>query len=143
MKDNFKLEDLPKHNIYQVPENYFDRLPMRVMERTAAAPAHTWQTNNLWRSTRMVVAPLVLLLVFLSIFYLNMPARTSIESINLAALQDQEIMDYLSTFATLESNDFAELNGIEGHEITADFLNVSAVTAEEELEYYNLKDIDY
>ncbi len=144
MKDNFKLDELPKHNIYQVPENYFDRLPMRIMERTAAAPAsHTWQINPIWRSLRMVVAPLVLLLVFLGVFYLNIPVKSDSGPLDLAALHNQEIVDYLSTYATLESEDFADLNTIEKQELTADVLNVSATTAEEELEYYHLNQIDY
>lgn len=144
MKDNFKLDELPKHNIYQVPDNYFDRLPMRIMERTAAAPAtHIWQMHALWKSLRMVVAPLLLLLVFLGVFYLNMPDPSDSSPLSMAALHDQEIVDYLSTYAILESEDFADLNSIEEQELTADVLNVSATTAEEELEYYNLNQIDY
>lgn len=143
MKDNFKLSDIPKHNIYQVPENYFDRLPMRVMERTTAAPTRSRQTGVLWKPARMILAPLVLLLVFMGVFYLNMPSGNGIENMNLAMLQDHEIMEYLSTYAVLETNDFANLNAIEEQEIMADFLNVSPTTAEEELEYYNIKDIDY
>lgn len=144
MKDNFKLDELPKHTIYQVPDTYFDRLPMRIMERTAAAPArHTWQINPIWKSLRLVVAPIVLLLVFLGVFYLNMPVKSDSGPLDLATLHDQEIVDYLSTYATLESEDFADLNSIEEQELTADVLNVSAKTAEEELEYYNINHIDY
>jgi len=143
MKDNFKLSDIPKHNIYQVPENYFDQLPMRVMERTAAAPEHTWQSNTVWQSLRIMAAPLVLLLVFVGVFYLNKPVDSNTASLDLASLDNQEIVNYLSTYATLESADFAELNSIQEQELTADVLNVSAKNAEEELEYYDFNQIDY
>jgi hypothetical protein len=143
MKDDFKLNDIPKHNIYQVPENYFDRLPMRVMERTAAAPTHYWQVSTFWKPVRIILAPLVLLLVFIGVFYLNVPSDNGIDNMNLATLQNDEIMEYLSTYAVLETNDFVNLNTIEEQEMTAEFLNISATTAEEELEYYNIKNIDY
>jgi anti-sigma-K factor RskA len=144
MNDNFKLDDLPKHNIYQVPENYFERLPMRIMERTVSAPVtQSWQTNMFWRPVRMAIAPLVLLLVFLGVFYLNMPQDTEKGALNLASLNNQEIVDYLSTYAKLESADFAELSSIERHELTADLLNIDSKTAEAELEYYQINTIDY
>ena len=144
MKDNIKLNELPRHNIYQVPENYFERLPLRVMERTAAATApETSQLTLLWQSVRMVIAPFVLLLVFLGVYYLNMPAAPEQHTIGIASLQDDEIVDYLSTYATLESNDFADMNTLEAQELTAEVLNVSATNAEEELEYYNIQQIDY
>lgn len=143
MRENFKLSDIPKHNVYQVPENYFEQLPRRVMDHAVAAPAQTWQTASIWKPVRMVVAPLVLMLVFLGVFYLNMPVQPAAGSMALGSLQDQEIVHYLSTYATLESADFADLNSIGRQDLTADFLNISAKTAEEELEYYHIKNIDY
>ena len=31
-KENFNLENLPKSNVFKVPENYFNDLPARIQE---------------------------------------------------------------------------------------------------------------
>lgn len=145
MKKDFKLSDIPKRNPYQVPEGYFDRLPMRVMERTAAREQEqaSW-LPNLWQPLRLAVAPLLLLLlVFVGVYFYSMPEEPEQQIVNLATVSDSEIVDYLSTYTTVETTDFAELNTLREQELPADVLNVSATAAEEELEYYNLNNIDY
>ncbi|MFD2515041.1 hypothetical protein ACFSRY_14295 [Pontibacter locisalis] len=142
MKKEFKLEDLPKHNIYQVPDDYFDRLPTRVMERTAAAnkPAHAW-LPGVWRPLRLAVAPLILLLVFVGVYFFSTEKIKQPQSYALGSLAEQEIVDYLHNREDLETSDFTELSTLSDQEFTADFLNVSSTAAEEELEYYHLRNI--
>ncbi|MDX5419960.1 MAG: hypothetical protein LPK09_12150, partial [Hymenobacteraceae bacterium] len=64
MKKDIKLSDIPKHSVYQVPEKYFDRLPMQIMERTAGAgyTQAPWYAAA-WKPLRLALAPLVVLLV--------------------------------------------------------------------------------
>jgi hypothetical protein len=142
----FKLEELPKHNIYQVPEGYFDRLPMRVMERTAGAEkaGSTWQPV-LWRNLRLAIAPMILLLVFAGVYYFSadQPVPSTPANYALGSLAEQEIVDYLTYSTELETADFAGINVISKQDLTAEYLNVSAATAEEELEYYHIKNLDY
>lgn len=40
-----KLEDIPKKNIFEVPDGYFDRLPLKILDRVAtpAAVQFSWQ----------------------------------------------------------------------------------------------------
>ncbi|MEJ8755884.1 hypothetical protein WG947_02650 [Pontibacter sp. H259] len=140
---DFNLSDLPKRNVYQVPEDYFDRLPMRIMERTAAAPQHQWLPAQVWQQVRVAIAPLMLLLLFVGVFYFGLELQPKQDSHTMAAVSDTEIVDYLSTYATVESNDLAELNTLQQQELTSEFINVSAADAEAELEYYNLKDTEY
>lgn len=140
---NITLNDLPKHNVYQVPEDYFDRLPMRIMERTATEPQHQWLPAQLWQQLQVVMAPLVLLLLFVGVFYFSMERQPTQQAINLASVDDTEIVDYLTTYATVESSDLAELSTLQQQELTSEFLNVSSTAAEEELEYYHLRDTDY
>lgn len=140
---NITLNDLPKHNVYQVPEDYFDRLPMRIMERTVTEPQHQWLPAQLWQQLQVVMAPLVLLLMFVGVFYFSMETQPAQQVINLAAVNDTEIVDYLTTNSNLESADLAELNTFQQQELTSEFLNVSSKAAEEELEYYHLRDTDY
>jgi len=145
MNKDFKLSDLPKRNMYQVPEAYFNRLPTRIMARTAAAETlqPAWQ-QSLWRPLRLTLAPLVLLLVFVGVFYLNISDRPTPAPADFASLAEVEIMDYLTSNDTqLETADFAELNSLADQELTADFLNVSQKAAEDELVYYRINDEDY
>lgn len=139
---DFNLSDLPKHNVYQVPEDYFDRLPTRIMARTAAAPERKWLPVQVWQTVRVAMAPLVLLLLFVGVFYLADKSQTE-QQFNLATVPNDEIVNYLTAYSTLESADLAELNTLQRQELTADFLNVSAADAEAELEYYHLRDTDY
>ncbi|MFD2247231.1 hypothetical protein [Pontibacter ruber] len=138
-KQHIRLEDIPKRNIYEVPEGYFDSLPMRVMDRVAApeSAAAAWYTS-FWRPLRLAMAPLALLLAFAVVYVLNMQSDSEKHIANLAAVGDKEIVDYLSTYAVLESSDLAEVHSISGQVLPADFLNVSASSAEEELEYARL-----
>ena len=146
MKQNHKhisLSDLPKHNVYEVPEDYFNRLPMRIMERTAAAPKPEWVPVQLWQSLRVAIAPLVLLLLFVGVFFFSLKSQPEQGAFNMAAVSEAEIVDYLTAYSTVESNDLAELNTLQKQELASEFLNVSAADAEAELEYYHLKDTEY
>ncbi|MBF9252644.1 hypothetical protein I2I11_05015 [Pontibacter sp. 172403-2] len=145
MRKDFKLSDVPKRNMYQVPENYFERLPTRIMARTAAAeaPQPAWQ-QSLWRPLRLALAPLVLLLVFAGVYYFNISRSPEPATTDFAALAEAEIVDYLtSNDAQLETADFADLTSLSGQELTADFLNVSQRAAEEELEYHPIEDENF
>jgi len=144
MRKDFKLSDVPKRNMYQVPEDYFDRLPTRIMARTAAAevPQPAWQ-QSMWRPLRLALAPLVFLLVFVGVYYFNISKSPEQTTADFAALAEVEIVDYLTgNDAQLETADFAELTSLSNQELTADFLNVSQQAAEEELEYHPI-DEDY
>ena len=140
---NITLSELPKHNVYQVPEDYFDRLPTRIMERTAASPKQDWLPAQLWQNLRVAMAPIILLAMFVGVFYFTLNSQSDKQAMNMAVVTDTEIVDYLTANATLESADFADLNTIQHQELTADVLNVSSLAAEEELEYYHLRDTDY
>ena len=143
MKEEFKLEHLPKHNIYQVPESYFDRLPTRVMERTAGASqtATGWQ-HRLLGSVRLAAAPLVLLLVFVGAFLFTLQQQKQDNNYAVQPLAEHDILDYLHYNEDLETADLAELSYLTKQEFTEDFLNISPTVAEEELEYYHIRYIE-
>jgi hypothetical protein len=144
LKNNFKLADIPKHNIYQVPDKYFDRLPTRVMERTAATDnAKHIQLPQVWRLFRLAVAPVVLVAVFVGVYYFNINKPAQKQTYALGPLAEQEILHYLNNHEDLEPADFAELSILSDQEVTAEFLNISSSAAEKELEYYHIKDLEY
>lgn len=144
MKNDFKLSDLPKRNIYEVPDKYFDRLPTQIMERTAGAgysPA-PWYASA-WKPFRLALVPLMLLLVLGVVYFTQLREQQPDHAVALEVVDHDDIMDYLSTYAVLESADFAEYTSLSEREMTAEFLNVSATTAEEELEYSQLDLLEY
>ena len=144
MKKDFKLSDIPRHNVHRVPEEYFDRLPMRIMERTAVQEhmAATPWLALLWRPLRYAVAPLLLLFLFVGAFLFSMQQVPQQETLTVATLSDEEIVNYLSTYAQMETADLEEYLAAD-QSLASDFLNVSAMTAEEELQYYPFDDLDY
>ena len=142
MKKDIRLSDIPKRNVHQVPEDYFDRLPARIMERTASREhitATAWYAT-LWRPVRYAMAPLILLLLFVGTYYFNMQ-QESMAPVTVASLSDEAIVNYLNTYARVETLDLEEHLAAD-QELASDFLNVSATAAEEELEYYKLNDLD-
>jgi hypothetical protein len=144
MKKEIRLNEIPKRNVHQVPEGYFDRLPMRIMERTAAreqVTAASWLTQ-LWRPARFALAPLILLFLFIGAYFFTLRQEPASAGVSVASLTEEEIMDYLSSYAQVESADLEEYS-IADQELVAVFLNVNATAAEEELEYYELDNIDY
>ncbi|WP_347158466.1 hypothetical protein [Pontibacter chitinilyticus] len=138
-----KLHNIPRHNIFQVPEQYFDKLPTRIMARTAAAddahPATAWQ-----RPLRLVLAPLLLLLLFVGVYFFNVPTKPEPMPAGFSALAQEEIVNYLTeNAAQLETSDLSELTFLSDKKLTAEFLNVSPKAAEKELEYYPISEQDY
>lgn len=144
MKKEIRLNDIPKRNVHQVPEGYFDRLPARIMERTAArehVSATPWYAA-LWRPARLAAAPLILLLLFIGVYYFTIRQEPLYTGVAFASLTEDEIVEYLDTYARIEDADLAEYS-VADQELTADYLNITSTAAEEELEYYDLNDIEY
>ncbi|MCJ8164645.1 hypothetical protein MKJ04_07290 [Pontibacter sp. E15-1] len=145
MKKHLKLSDIPKHNIHRVPDGYFDRLPRRIMERTAmqeeVAGIPAWLAH-LSRPLRFAVAPLLLLFVFVGAYLFGTQQASQQMDFSIAALTNTEIMDYLDLYAQVETSDMEEFVDL-NQNLTAEFLNVSPSAAEEELYYYQLDDLDY
>lgn len=147
MKRHLKLDEIPKRQLHQVPDGYFDRLPMRIMERTASrqpkaapgTPAWLWQQ---WRPLQLALAPVLLLVLFIGVYFLGMQQAPQQETVPVALLSKDEMVEYLDLYANLEFSDLEE--HLEADQLlAADFLNISPTTAEEELYYYQLDDIDY
>ncbi len=144
MKQLLKLNDIPKHQVHQVPEGYFDRLPMRIMARTAAQEpvADTLWLAQLGQPLRLALAPLLLLFVFVGIYLFGIQQAPQPQNVTIASLSSTEIVNYLDMYTNVETADLEE-HLVADPSLTADFLNVSSVAAEEELYYYQLDDIDY
>lgn len=87
-----KLDDLPKKNIFEVPEGYFERLPGVIQSRTAAK---TKSTAYAWGSALRYSLP-ILLLAAVGIFWFNTNYNTPLRGVEVE-LENME-PDQLSLF---------------------------------------------
>lgn len=115
MKQNFKLEDIPKQKIYPVPDGYFDKLPGVIMSRVATqevTPVKTWFTS--WYAPyRLALTSAALTFGFAGVFWLAQEQPTSELTNSMAILptiSHTEVIDYVASTETLDSRDLAELN---------------------------------
>ena len=102
-----KLEDIPKKDIFNVPEGYFDKLPNTIQARIASQKnALNW--SNPWMVTLKYAVPVVVLIVA-GILWFAKPVEDA-ETI-LASVQTEDLVAYLddsdlTTDDVLESVDF-------------------------------------
>lgn len=109
-----KLEDIPKKEIFNVPDGYFDALPGKIQARIAAKNS-TRETSFIFRYVLPVIA-----LLFIGIYwYTNDRQPVDAESI-LASVQTEDMIVYLddsgiTTEDLLEHIDFnaSDLEAIE------------------------------
>jgi hypothetical protein len=83
-----KLEDIPKKNIFEVPEGYFDRLPGVIQARVAKPEVTPWY----WSPVVKFALPLVLVAV--GLFWFVNRSNQSIEQ-QLAGIQTEQLIAYL------------------------------------------------
>jgi hypothetical protein len=97
-----KLEDIPKQNIFEVPDGYFDRLPLKIQERVARPVASPWL---LWAPALRYAVP-VLLLAGMGIFWYQQNTPMTIED-ELARIQDDQLSLFLAD-ESLSTDDLLE-----------------------------------
>lgn len=110
-----KLEDIPKKQVFNVPEDYFDNLPAQIQSRIATGEKNPG-IRPAYRYALPYALPLMLAVVAAVFFYKPAPDAESI----LASVETSEMIYYLhespmSTEDLIENIDFnsADLDGIE------------------------------
>ena len=98
-----RLEDIPKKQIFEVPERYFEELPLRIQARVAASYQRS-APRPVWRYAVQYALPLVLAVVIL--FYRYYPA-TDAESI-LESVETADLVLYLQQEPALTAEDIIE-----------------------------------
>jgi hypothetical protein len=87
-----KLEDIPKQEIFTVPEGYFDALPV-VIQTRVTSPS---RRREFWPSFSWKVALPAMMVVAAGIFWLTGPAEpVDAESI-LASVETSDLVAYLN-----------------------------------------------
>jgi hypothetical protein len=109
-----KLEDIPKKEIFNVPEGYFDKLPMQIQSRVAGRE----KRHFTFVGSLKYALPIVTLLV-VGIFWFY-PTQQQDSTAMLATVNTEDLVAYLnesdlSTDDVLESIDFntTDLDDIE------------------------------
>ncbi len=89
-----KLEDLPKNNIFKVPEGYFDKLPGIIQSRIALDKPVEESRPFFVLALRYAIPIVVLVAVGIFIFQNYESAPRDTESL-LASISNEELVSYL------------------------------------------------
>ena len=85
-----KLEDIEKKQIFEVPDGYFEKLPLRIQERVSKkSTSFRWLRSSAFRIAMPVAAALVVAVVWFNPF--NKP---TIEQ-ELASIDETELLAFL------------------------------------------------
>lgn len=114
-----KLEDIPKKQVFDVPEGYFEKLPGIIQSRVASEAKEKY-TQPVFSYAMRYAIPLVLVFA-LVVFWFNREVNViSAESI-LASIETEDLVAYLDDAdlstdelledVVLDSNDVDEIEG--------------------------------
>ena len=91
--EDINLENLPKTNIFKVPKNYFNDLPMQIQAQTSGqikvVPLISWSQKRTWGSVAAGIT------IGILGYFTLMPQQDSLGSESLAGVQNHEIVNYL------------------------------------------------
>lgn len=124
-----KLEDIPKKQIFEVPEGYFDKLPGVIQSRIAEQNPVREKVSYFAFTLRYALPAIVLIAASVFVYqnYYN-PQPTDAASM-LATVGSQDLVDYLDEDeVTIEDI----LEDLEAGEINADELNTMELDFSEE-----------
>lgn len=92
-----KLEDIPKKNIFQVPEGYFDELPGRVQARIPAGNVNRATSWSWTTALRYALPSLVAVALFAGWWLKNDAPEEDAEAI-LASIETEQLAAYLEEY---------------------------------------------
>jgi hypothetical protein len=121
-----KLEDIPKKEVFDVPEGYFETLPGMIQSRVSKQSAGG---RPAWVFGLRYALPSVVLLA-VAIFWFTRPDADRSPEGMLASVQTEELVAYLNDtdLTTDELLETVHLDGMDASEIESDVyrLNISA-----------------
>ena len=139
MEPNFKLENLRRENVYNVPEAYFDKLPNRIMQRVTKTPEVSESKFRIPAYLRMALAGSGFAAVFATVFLLNTEKEKPV-SYSLTSVPKTEIVNYLLASEQMDHSDLTILN-VADRDLTADFVSANQTDIHQELEDQQLEDL--
>ena len=137
------LENIPKKNVFEVPEGYFERLPGIIQARTAQDKKESFWMISIRYSLKFALPALAIIMI--AFFYWSKPPGQSAEDL-LASVDSVSLVSYLED-SDISSDDL--LDGISLHtsevdaiqensifEIQADDLDLKALGDEFGVDYF-------
>ncbi len=94
MENNkFDIEKISRENIFKVPENYFENLPMQIQAKTSGKtkviPLVSWSMKRTWAS--LAACSIIVILAY----FTWMPKQDALSNEALSEVQNKEIVNYL------------------------------------------------
>ncbi|MFD1001282.1 hypothetical protein ACFQ21_18275 [Ohtaekwangia kribbensis] len=113
-----KLEDLPKKEIFDVPEGYFEKLPGTIQARIAERKQQT-TSRPVLRYAFQYALPLVMIITIGLIWFEKSSSNPSSTETLLAEIQTEDLITYLddTDMSTDELLEHASLNAADVEEI--------------------------
>ena len=127
-----KLEDIKKENIYQVPDGYFDNLPMRIQSRISDNKEPAFFPTINWNLAVKVAIPSLIVVVALVLTFFNRNINSSYHDVEtiLAQVSSEDLVDYLQT-TDISLDEI--LDEIQYADIADEFANENLLLDDEEL----------
>lgn len=104
-----KLDDIPKHNPFSVPDGYFDKLP-GVIQARISQPAAEKQARPYFRYALQYALPVIALIIVAVVYFT--PKETESYNDILATVSTEQLAAYLadSDITTDDILEFSELD---------------------------------
>ncbi len=111
-KNRIRLDDLPKRNLFSVPDEYFDDLPQRIQARVSkSAPVRQPAFTISWNWQRTIVSLASVSLVVFLIFQTMPRKQGALGTELLSTVETEAIVDYLHS-QNLTAFDIEQLSKI-------------------------------
>ncbi len=123
-----KLEDIPKKQVFDVPEGYFEKLPGIIQSRVATGSKETY-TRPVFSYALRYALPVVVVFALVTFWFNRDVEVTSAESI-LASIETEDLVAYLDN-ADLSTDELL-------HHVILDSNDVDRI----EEEVYGFEEID-
>ena len=116
-KNKFKLEDLQKEHVFDVPDDYFEKLPLHIQKRIEKKPSWLSVYSLRWVYGMKYALPVVLLVV-LSVIYLTRNTESVAPEELIAQVQTEDILHYLQNDVDISSYEI--LDELEANNLSID-----------------------
>ncbi len=110
-----KLEDIPKKDIFDVPDGYFDRLPGVIQARVAGTKRESSWLPTFTQGLKYALPVMVIGVV--SFFFFSKPQEQSAE-MTIASIESGQLVAYLED-SDISADDLLESIPLEQHEADA------------------------
>ena len=90
-----KIENIPKKNIYQVPDGYFDKLPGIIQTRVAKDAKKVWVLPNLVASFKYALP--VMIIGIAGLVWFNSQSSTQDAESLLATVETEDLIAYIES----------------------------------------------